>query len=571
VFRDDTATSSVLAVVLMMGFVAAVAVSLFVVGTATLDQTTEDAQDRQVENTFRQLNKQVSGVAFGRQKYRTMDFDIEDNRAAFHKANTGQIKVFVDGTLEANKSVGSLVYESKRSTISYQAGGIWRDTGKDSRMVAKPPVDYENGSLSFPIPVLTGDENVRAGNLDINKQRTIAPLNDDGYIEGKLVKLEITSEYYMGWAEYFHTQTNDVAVSVDHSPAGPKGTVTVKLGKPIANGDFRDGVVTTGGDDGDVYFDGGSAIIDGDVTATGTIDDSDGTITGTKTENNDSGLYELDTAIDRKIEDAETNGSVTNVSLSTGGSLAGGNWYYAEDGFTLDNGEDLDVDLSSGNVTLIVDGNISLEKGDIDVDPHGTDNALRIYSTGDFGMKNSEAGANWSEGASHFQIYGTSSMEVALQGGTQTQFVGTIYAPRDEPELMPGELNGADIVQNGKCDGWDACITTGSGNVLGSIVAGPMKLGQDAGLTYDADLKDVDPTLQLEDGVLPPPITFIKVSVHEISVNNSDSRNLAPAGGFQSVASVTATGDALDSRTAAGPGSDLVTAPKATRVVPTLD
>ena len=179
----------------MMGFVAAVAVSLFVVGTATLDQTTEDAQDRQVENTFRQLNKQVSGVAFGRQKYRTMDFDIEDNRAAFHKANTGQIKVFVDGTLEANKSVGSLVYESKRSTISYQAGGIWRDTGKDSRMVAKPPVDYENGSLSFPIPVLTGDENVRAGNLDINKQRTIAPLNDDGYIEGKLVKLEITSEY----------------------------------------------------------------------------------------------------------------------------------------------------------------------------------------------------------------------------------------------------------------------------------------------------------------------------------------------------------------------------------------
>ena len=48
--RDDDAASSMLAVILMMGFVAAAAVSLFVVGTATLDQTTDDAQERQVEN-----------------------------------------------------------------------------------------------------------------------------------------------------------------------------------------------------------------------------------------------------------------------------------------------------------------------------------------------------------------------------------------------------------------------------------------------------------------------------------------------------------------------------------------
>jgi len=222
VVRDDDAASSMLAVILMMGFVAAAAVSLFVVGTATLDQTTDDAQERQVENSFRQLNKEVSSVAFGRQKYRTMDFDIEDNRAAFRKANTGQIKVFVDGKEEVDKSVGSLVYEGEGDSLAFQAGGVWRGTGKDSRMVSKPPVEYQDGSLSFPIPVLTGDDNVQRGDLDINKQRTIAPLNDDGYIEGKLVKLEITSEYYMGWAEYFRTQTNDVAVSVDHAPLAPR-------------------------------------------------------------------------------------------------------------------------------------------------------------------------------------------------------------------------------------------------------------------------------------------------------------------------------------------------------------
>ena len=547
--RDDDGQSSVLGVVLMMGFVAAAAVSVFVIGTATVGETKDTAQERQVENTFKQFNKDISSVAYGRQKYRAMQFDIKDQTAAFRQQNTGTIEVWVDGSMEESRSVGSLVYENNGETIAYQAGGVWRGTGRDSRMVSRPPVEYQNGSLTFPIMVLDGDDQVRAGKLDLNKKETDS-LDSLGYVQGKLVTLYITSEYYMGWAEYFRTQTNDVSVSVDHSPAGDKGTVKVKLGKPIANGDFEDGVLATGGDDGDVQMGGGSPEIDGPVAATGDINDPDDEITGEKSPNLDKDLYELDTAIVQKVTDASNDASSGLIDYANpengGATLNNGETYYDPDGFNLaDNGDDLIVDLSSGNVTLVVDGDIELTDGEIQVKNGGdTEYAFRIYTTGDFGMKNTFAGdlrdqSGSNSAAKHFQVYGKSDMLVGLQGGS-TRFVGTIYAPRNEPELGTNDANTAMPDEKPACEGWDACVYKGSSAVKGAIVAGPTKFANGASMTYDTDLGDIQPTMQLDDGVLPPPITFLKVSVHTVAVNNSGASSIQPVGGFGASASVTA-------------------------------
>lgn len=574
---DDAGASSVLAVVLMMGFVAAASVSLFVVGTATVDETRDTAQENQVENTFRQFNKDVSSVAFGRQKYRSMEFDIQDQTAAFRQENTGKIRVVVDGTEIVNKEVGALVYQNGGETIAYQAGGVWRGTGKESRMVSRPPVEYQNGSLTFPIPALDGDESVQAGQVDINKRKTESPVNNVGFVEGKLVTLYITSEYYQGWAQYFRTQTNDVAVEVDHSPPGDMGTVKVKLGQPVANGDFDNGVLATGGDDGDIVTDSGNAGINGPVAATGEVTDGTGGITDSNpAENVESSLFELDAAIERKVNDAETNASIVGVDASSGTTLSSGNVYYDDDGVTLGGGS-IDVDLSSGNVTLIVDGDVTLDGGDIDVDDAGTDNAFRIYSTGDFAMKNSFAGDTDTSSARHFQVYGTSEMLVAISGGS-TEFVGTIYAPRNEPVLDDDEANPALLSGGGgngngngngnggggnNCEGFDVCIVKGNSAVTGAIVGGPTRVSQSAQIDYDSSLSSVEPTLQLPGGVLPPPITFLKVSVHTVAVNNSGANNLAPAGGLGASASVASPPTTASGSSPANAPSTVLAAPAA--------
>jgi hypothetical protein len=543
--RDDDGQSSVLGVVLMMGFVAAAAVAVFVVGTATVGETKNTAQEQQVENTFKQFNKDVSSVAYGRQKYRSMEFDIEDQTAALRQEDTGTIEVNVEGnSTNWTVSVGSLVYENNGETIAYQAGGVWRGTGKDSRMVSRPPVEYQTGSLTFPISVLDGDDQVRAGKLDLNKKSTTK--NESlGYVEGKLVTLNITSEYYMGWAEYFRTQTNDVAVSVNHSPPGDTGTVTVKLGRRAANGDFSDAVFATGGDKGDIYVDNNKESPE-ELAATGSIDNKKGSIPGE--EDVESSLYVLDPAIERKVKNAKDVVAdpsdtsikpidVESVSTSVNDEITAGT-YYDEDGFSLN--DDVTFDVSSGNITLIVDDDIEVE-GDMDVIGTSSGKSVRIYSTGYFGMSNARAGASKSAGAKHFQVYGTSDMLVALTGGSNTQFVGTIYAPRNEPVLSSGEENDAVVKGGGShCEGWDMCIATGSSGFTGAIVGGPTYMGQATTVEYDSDLKDVKPTLQLDDGVLPPPITFLKVSVHTVAVNNSGASNIRPAGGFGASASVTA-------------------------------
>lgn len=559
---DDAGASSVLAVVLMMGFVAAASVSLLVVGTATVDETRDTAQENQVENTFRQFNKDVSSVAFGRQKYRSMEFDIEDQTAAFRQENTGQIRVVVDGTEIVDKEVGALVYEKSGETIAYQAGGVWRGTGKESRMVSRPPVEYQNGSLTFPIPALDGDESVQAGQVDINKMKTESPINNVGYVEGKLVTLYITSKYYEGWAQYFRSQTNDVAVEVDHSPAGEMGTVKVKLGQPVANGDFENGVLATGGDDGDICIDNKKS--PDELAATGEIYSCKNNKEADGDENVDANLYELDEAIERKVDDAEdvvadgTDTSIKPIDVESVSNKVTAGTYYDSDGFTIS--KDVEFDVSSGNITLIVDGDMELDKGGIDVTGTSSGHALRIYSTGNFAMHNDDAGASKSAGAEHFQIYGTSEMLVAVTGGKKTQFVGTIYAPRNEPVLSPsgegGEENPAVLGGGGShCDGWDICVATGSAGVTGAVVGGPTYMGQATAVKYDESLTSVKPTLQLEDGVLPPPITFLKVSVHTVGVNNSGANNLAPAGGLGSPASVASPPAATGFATVTGPSS----------------
>jgi len=547
----------------MMGFVAAASVSLFVIGTSTITSSQNAAEDAQIENTFKEFNKDVSSVAYGRDKYRTMTFEVQDNKAAFRQEDTGTIKVFVDGTEEVNKSVGALVYERDDSTIAYQAGGVWSGSGNDSRMVAEPPVEYQNGSLTFPIAALQGDENLRAGGLDIRKKETVSPINDDGYIKGKLVRLEITSEYYMGWAEYFRTQTNDVAVSVNHTPPGPKGTVVVKLGKPVANGNFQNGVLATGGDDGDIETDNGNAGISGPVAATGTVTDNTGNIDDPNPEENvESELYELDDAIERKVSDAETNGSIENKQISAGDTLENGETYYDDDGFSLSGGQ-VTVDLSSGDVTLIVDGDMTLDGGNIKVKDHGTNNVFRVYSTGDLSMKNSKAGDIDDTDARHFQIYGTSTMLVGISGGS-TEFVGTIYAPRDEAALNDTESNPAMLSGGGgpgaggggnDCKGFDVCIVKGNSAVTGAIVGGPTRVAQSAQLDYDSNLAGIEPTLQLDDGVLPPKITFIKVSVHKVEVNNSDQNSVEPVGGFDAAAGVVSPSGSVGGRPRSAPES----------------
>nr|WP_267639668.1 hypothetical protein [Haloarchaeobius amylolyticus] len=502
--------------VLLIGLVTIGVVSILVVGGLTLEEQQQESETKRIEYTFLELDRTIDSVALSDDGSDQVDFALGSRDGTVHRENTGRITVTANGSELANQSFGSIEYRKGETVYAYQAGGVWRGTGNETVMVAAPQFHYRDGTLNLPIPVVSGEERLSNGVVKVRKNGTRSPVNRVGYVEGQLVTVEIQSEYYAGWAEYLRERTNDVAVSVDEA----NETVIVKLGRPLIDGNFAQGVYATGGAEGDVKVDanGNAGGITGPVKAEGDIDKKkNNSINGSEEPNVNADLTEIDPAIERKVEAAKDDPSMPRPNPLTE-ELDQGKTYYV-DSDIVSTGDDIEVDLSGGNVTLIVNGSIALEDGDIEIDNPSPGTAFRVYTTGHFGMKNGQGGITGK--AQHLQVYGTSDMQVGFTGGS-TAFYGTIYAPRDEPALDPGETNVATIDTKTKCDGWDVCIATGNSNIEGAIVAGPTYVGSSTGLTHDPSLVGTEPTLQLEDGLFPPPITFLHVSVHDVRLDDGD-------------------------------------------------
>ncbi|WP_438266704.1 DUF7289 family protein [Haloarchaeobius amylolyticus] len=512
----DRSQTAVVAMVLLIGLVTIGVVSILVVGGLTLEEQQQESETKRIEYTFLELDRTIDSVALSDDGSDQVDFALGSRDGTVHRENTGRITVTANGSELANQSFGSIEYRKGETVYAYQAGGVWRGTGNETVMVAAPQFHYRDGTLNLPIPVVSGEERLSNGVVKVRKNGTRSPVNRVGYVEGQLVTVEIQSEYYAGWAEYLRERTNDVAVSVDEA----NETVIVKLGRPLIDGNFAQGVYATGGAEGDVKVDanGNAGGITGPVKAEGDIDKKkNNSINGSEEPNVNADLTEIDPAIERKVEAAKDDPSMPRPNPLTE-ELDQGKTYYV-DSDIVSTGDDIEVDLSGGNVTLIVNGSIALEDGDIEIDNPSPGTAFRVYTTGHFGMKNGQGGITGK--AQHLQVYGTSDMQVGFTGGS-TAFYGTIYAPRDEPALDPGETNVATIDTKTKCDGWDVCIATGNSNIEGAIVAGPTYVGSSTGLTHDPSLVGTEPTLQLEDGLFPPPITFLHVSVHDVRLDDGD-------------------------------------------------
>lgn len=510
--------SSVLAVALLIGFVVLGMLSVALVGSVTLDRAQDNAQNQRVELAFVEFSQSVTSVAFGQGTTEQVAFDIRANDAAVRHDETGSIRVYTDDTLIANRTFGSVEYTREGSTLAYQAGGVWRGTRADANMVSPPPFDYDDGSLNAWIPVVTGERTLTRSAIDLRRNGSAVALDRQSVVQGQLVTVEIQSKYYGGWADYLRQQTSDASITVDHA----NETVVMRLGEPAIDSTFSEGVFATSGD---IQFDGGNSEIHGNVSAGGSVSDHS-RVTGGVTEGTTNDLRIIDDVIEKKVRDAENDSTMPIMHPEYGGAFLGsGATYYDDDGFVLENGEDLTVDLSGGNVTMLVDGNVSLQGGDIDVVNGGGDRAFRIYSTGNFGMGNSRAGVVGE--SQYLQVYGTSEMQIAITGGSKADLFGTIYAPRKEAVLGDSEPNAAaePFGTGNKCDGWDTCVVAGNSEVSGAIIAGPTIVGQSTEIEYDRDLVDIQPSLQLDHGLYPPPITYLHLSVYDITVSQAGSNS----------------------------------------------
>jgi hypothetical protein len=496
----DRGQSQVLGTVLLIGLVLSGASAVVLVGGPALSGVQGDAETSRIEAELTYIDSQAAHVALGDSDSQVVNLE-ETYSGDMSVTDAGQVWLVTDdGTEILNESLGAVVYEGDRTTIAYQGGGVWRGTGTETRAVSRPEIHFREGTLTFPlITVVDGGESASPGKIRLepgNREFDLGP----GFVEGTQVSLVVHSEFYQGWADYMESRAEGSVTELDHD----ENVAVIDLGQLTIDGDFDTGIVAQG----DVDASHPAATTDTDVltsgTASGDFDDVE--------ENADIDLNELDSGLERLVNNSEDDDP--HVDLTTGGTLGPGS-YYAEK-IHLDGGT-LTVDVSGGNVTIFVEGNIGIEgNGGIEVVGDASGNALQIYTLGDFALANGNGEISTSDDATGVQIYGTSEMHFGIGQG---DFTGGVYAPRDEP--AEGDNEAVDMISASSINcaaDVDVCLGTGNPSITGAIIAGPVEVAQSADFTYDSDLAAVDPSLPPEVD-LPPPLTYLHVSVNELRVS----------------------------------------------------
>jgi hypothetical protein len=474
---------------------ATVSVGILLVAGDVMTGAEEQSQNERVEQGFVELAHEMSTVSVD-DSSRTVSFEAGES-GAVTKTKAGWVHI-KGGDVDVNRSIGAIEYVGDDGTIvAYQSGGVWRETGNKTRMLSSPDIDYdrEDDTLWFPMTTLSGRQSLNSGKISI-KHNSTDPMTNVTVVENDSVTVTIQSDYYRGWERYFRTVSGGASIrDVDHQ----NRTVTILLGYVELEGAFDEGA-SVGSDDPDYFHDKHDSF--GDDHRTGTP------------------LPEMDPVIDQMVADAKAGTDVDeNLSDGSYSNPLGNGTYFVDE---IDGDEDYKFDLTDGNATLIVEGDVDLsENGSITVvdrDAAG-ENVLRIYSGGNHSKLNGEicdlsSGSNCSDDAGVIQYYGKSTMAVDFGPGNTGKFEGVLYVASDKEENW---WTGS----TGKCADYHQVHMQGGGEFYGSIVAYSVCAhSSSVSFGYDTDLADANIDPYYDEYSLPPQLTYLNLAVHELDVEN---------------------------------------------------
>lgn len=517
---DRRAVSAVIAFVVMTGIVVVASLGIVVLGGSVLDDGTRNAEVQRVELSMVEMGQAIDSVAVSSADARTVDLTLpDDSDGVVRKEDTGRIVVTrYDGTERevVNRTVGSIVYENGEAVYAYEAGAVWRGTGAGTSMVSAPELTYRGDTLTLPAPDVSGDRRIDSERVRVTKNWTRAPLNDVEMVRGELVTLEITSPYYAGWAQFFRQRIDGVGVEVDHATE----TTVVRLADPTFDGNFERGIVATG----DVDASNPSTTVNSEVRTTG---DFEGSVTcdagsgdDCVEEVDDVSVSDIDVAIEVRTEMAREDPEVPERDLTGGETLTAGTYYLPDNTYLINDG-DLTLDLGTGNVTLVSDGNLALKNSQIRVVNASGNHAVRLYMNHtDVAIGNGGGIDVAGDEADLFQVYGTSDTQFSMGQANSEGFTGVLYAPRESPDGSANDAVEDNNLANARCSA-DVCFGKGSGPVTGAVIAGDVEISQNTDFTYDADLQSATP-MMAGAATFPPPITFLHVAVHDVEVSDQD-------------------------------------------------
>ena len=497
--HEERAVSPIVGIALLFGLVAIASLSFFVIGTSLITESEQQLEQERVENAFVELSHSIGSEASDPGMGTIVELDAGDH-GVITKENTATMEVTADNLDGAvGFDIGTVEWESDDgTTIAYQGGGVFRETGEETQLVSSPSINYDLDSETLTMPVynVTGEENLHSGPVRLD-QDSVDQINQVAYMQEDNVTIHVESEYYMGWKQYFEDQAGDTIVTDYGSIDGDYGYVEAELGYIDFDDDvFSDGVSYSGECDGQGGGGGGDScdqhgweVSEGDPS------------------------QPMDSVVDQMINNPEeaNNQSFDDV-IGEGESI--------EDEFENEfvlidrdlDGDDVEVSLEHGNATLAVDGDI--RDTDITVTDNVDDHTLQIYLNGSYLNNGEDVCVDDCIGdGTTIQIFGTSETAIQFGTGGQPTFEGLFYAASDEAEW--DHLDGS-----GVCSASDQLCVQATPDIYGGVVVNSANIqgGGSVSIEHDPEIDAID--VDFREELMPPQITFLNVVEHRINLEN---------------------------------------------------
>lgn len=509
---SEQAQSTVIGVVLLIGMVATISVGILLVASDGMTAAEQQSEQKQIEQSFVQLSQTMTTTATATDVSQSMNFDAGDH-GAIMQTEAGNITIDANYLNESEQyngegsplviPIGAIEYQSSEGpTVAYQAGGVWRGTGSDTQMLSAPPLSYKNETLILPVTSVSEDQELGSG--DIRLAHTDTESYGSIPLENETVTMTIYSDYSKGWETYFEEQVGGAVVQEsDHT--GDTPFVRVALTDLDADGAFDSGLTVSNraGEQGGVDH------IESNVRY-GSMPEMDDII--------DQMVTDINTTANRSWAADPDNGPWTIGETETDQQFSDGTYF--ADGIRLGDDDEITFDLADGNATVVVDGNIEMNGGELRVEnwstDTGRDHRMKIYTTGNLDFKDGQMHVvpidDDEIDAAQLQVYGTSTLSAGFKKGT---FEGLLYAPSDD-------FDGPNEVLQSNCNGRQVCADSNP-SIYGSIVASSVHFqgGNNNNFRYDYDLRETPIDIEPDGYSFPPKITYLNIAQHKIDVEQN--------------------------------------------------
>ena len=469
--RSERGQSEVIGVVLLLAITIGAVTVTVATGSAALGLVTDEARSASVENGMSQLSSQSSLVALGGTDARRFDLGSVDGGQLRLDEDAGRVEVRIETenatTTTYNDSIGTVEYVGGHRTVAMQGGGVWAMEGGRGRMISPPEYHYRSETLTFPIVRLTGDESSPASGTGVVRRVPSDPtaVNETANpLRNGTVVVEVQSEYYEGWYDFF-TQRTDGSVTKDDA----NQTTTARLVVPE-----------------EVTFERA-------ITLGGEYTHKDGDKNGGLSESKYS-----DGVAHRSPESLiestlENSSGATNLSeCFDSGSTCTGGTYYASDDVTV--GQSVDFNTTDGNITIAIDGDFDLNGRTLEIANEG-DGVVRYYVNGSvFASGGGTVGTanTTSIEAQRNQFYVRDGFIEDGQGGFG--FDAIVYAPNSDTDIG------------------------GSVDLRGGFVFNSLNT-QSNGYTIEQDPALGDTKIRITGGTGQNPVTYLHVSENVVEID----------------------------------------------------